>query len=70
MNPALPPGDRGDGGPTPWWASDIQGLCLALVDWSAELRLPLASQGLATVAMFGPGWLLSARLGVCGPTSP
>jgi hypothetical protein len=29
---------------------DIQGLCRALVDWSAELRLLQASQGLATAA--------------------
>ena len=28
---------------------DLQGLCLALADWSAELRLLRASQGLATV---------------------
>ena len=29
---------------------DLQGLCLALADWSAELRLLQASRGLATVA--------------------
>ena len=29
---------------------DLQGLCLGLADWSAELRLLQASQGLATVA--------------------
>ena len=29
---------------------DVEGLCLALVDWSAELRLLQASQGLASVA--------------------
>ena len=29
---------------------DVEGLCLALVDWSAELRLLQASQGLAPVA--------------------
>src|ERR1035437_10359712 len=27
---------------------DLQGLCLALADWSAELRLLQASRGLAT----------------------
>jgi len=29
---------------------DLQGLCLALADWGAELRLLQVSQGLATVA--------------------
>jgi|HubBroStandDraft_6_1064221.scaffolds.fasta_scaffold322834_3 hypothetical protein len=29
---------------------DLPGLCLALSDWSAELRLLLASRGLANVA--------------------
>lgn len=29
---------------------DVQGLCLALADWSAELRLLQASQGLAPAA--------------------
>jgi hypothetical protein len=29
---------------------DVEGLCLALVDWSWELRLLWESQGLATVA--------------------
>ena len=29
---------------------DIQGLCLALADWSGELRLLEASQGLAPAA--------------------
>lgn len=29
---------------------DLQGLCLALADWSAELRLLQASAGLAPVA--------------------
>jgi hypothetical protein len=29
---------------------DIQGLCLALADWAAELRLLQASEGLASVA--------------------
>jgi len=29
---------------------DVHGLCLALADWSAELRLLQASQGLASVA--------------------
>jgi len=29
---------------------DLQGLCLALADWSCELRLLHASGGLATVA--------------------
>jgi hypothetical protein len=29
---------------------DIQGLCLALLDWSAELRLLESGRGLATVA--------------------
>jgi hypothetical protein len=29
---------------------DVEGLCLALADWSAELRLLQASGGLATVA--------------------
>src|ERR1017187_8929907 len=47
---------------------DLQGLCLALADWSAELRLLRASQGLATV---GPR-LAHVRSGGsrlrCGPT--
>lgn len=30
--------------------ADLQGLCRALVDWSAELRLLRASRGLAAVA--------------------
>jgi hypothetical protein len=30
--------------------ADVHGLCLALVDWSAELRLLRSSQGLAHVA--------------------
>jgi hypothetical protein len=30
---------------------DIEGLCLALGDWSGELRLLEASQGLAPVAL-------------------
>lgn len=29
---------------------DLQGLCLALADWSAELRLLRTAQGLAAVA--------------------
>jgi hypothetical protein len=29
---------------------DVEGLCLALLDWSAELRLLRESHGLATVA--------------------
>jgi hypothetical protein len=29
---------------------DLQGLCLALADWSAELRLLQASRGLGPVA--------------------
>ena len=30
--------------------SDVEGLCRALIDWSAELRLLEATQGLAPVA--------------------
>ena len=50
MNRSLPPGDRGRGIQLRAGHPDVEGLCLALVDWSAELRLLQASQGLATVA--------------------
>ena len=39
MNRALPPGDRGRRSPAPRGHPDVEGLCLALADWSAELRL-------------------------------
>ena len=29
---------------------DLEGLCLALADWSGELRLLLSRRGMATVA--------------------
>jgi hypothetical protein len=49
---------------------DVQGLCRALVDWSAELRLLQASQGLATAAPR----LAHVRAGgdrlACRPTLP
>jgi hypothetical protein len=49
MNRALPRGDLPSSKPRygPGHA-DLQGLCLALADWSAELRLLRASRGLAT----------------------
>ena len=50
VNRSLPPGDRGRGIQLRAGHPDVEGLCLALVDWSAELRLLQASQGLATVA--------------------
>jgi len=50
---------------------DLQGLCLALADWSAELRLLKASQGLAPVAprlahvrLCGDGLVYGARAAV------
>jgi hypothetical protein len=39
MNRTVPPGNRGDRSPDPGRASRLAGLCLALSDWSAELRL-------------------------------
>jgi hypothetical protein len=39
MNRPLPPGDCGNQVAAPFRASDIEGLCLGLADWSAELRL-------------------------------
>jgi len=52
MNRALPPGDRGHQSPAPGRASGRrEGLCLALADWSWELRtVGNNAEGLATVA--------------------
>jgi hypothetical protein len=38
MNRALPRGNRGSGNAAPAGHPDVEGLCLALADWSAEPR--------------------------------
>ena len=68
MNRALPRGDLPSSKPRygPGHA-DLQGLCLALADWSAELRLLRASRGLATGgAHLAHVALYRRRLGVGG----
>ena len=50
MNRPLPPGDRSRRSQIRAGHPDLEGLCLALMDWSAELRLLQARQGLAPVA--------------------